>query len=315
MKRLLGITALCCLLCALPATAQALDPVAQIITSVNMVKTGDNVSAEVVFARSYGTRIYRVYYNTENSADLSTWEYATFTGTPLANTVAVQGLSPQTDYYFKVRVSSQMGSMLVDSDVWKLSTISGDAGVVSKSYVPVTTSLENPVTISAPFTSDAGSSTAQVTVPAAVTGEIQSVEIESRLANGNTNLTITPRNASGTKITSTSAPLLFVLPYDESISARTLNLSYTHDGSTYTVKQVPDQGDEASLLASDGFYWRTNNVETFIFGAQKFSTLTQANDPQETPVPASSSRGLMLFLIGAVATGVYFSKIRESEYM
>lgn len=301
MKRLTCAIFLLCTLLLVPALAQAADPVAQIITAVNMTKTGDNVTANVVFARTYGERIYRVYYNTTNSSDLTTWKYATFTGTPLANTVTVNKLAANTAYYFKVKVFSAMGSTIVDSDVWKLDTTSSAAGVYEKSYVPVGSSVDNPVDLSVPFTNDAGSTTINVTVPAAVSQTVASIEVESRLVDGNTALTIDPKDANGNKVTTTSDALTFVIPYDSGITESTLNLGYTHEGTSYTVKKIPTQGSASALLASDGFYWQANNSASFVFAAKKFSTLTQApKNTGEQPVPASTPLSLVLVCAGAL---------------
>lgn len=309
MKRLLLLVVLLAVLVFVPASAQAVDPVAQIITSVNMTQASGAVNADVVFARTYGARIYRVYYNTTNDSDLSTWQYAQFSGTPLANKVAVTGLATNTTYYFKVRVSSAMGTLIVDSDVWSLDTTSGSASVYSKSYVPIDSTVTSPLTLDVPFTSDAGTSTVQVTVPAAVAQTLSSISVESHNVSGNTALTFTLKDTSGADVTSVSEPLIFVLPYDSGISESNLTLGYTHDGTDYTVKKVPDQGNSDSLIASDGFYWSANNESSFIFVTKKFSTLTQApanagtGSGSGTSVPASSTTTIALLVIAAMSLG------------
>lgn len=311
MKRLLFVILLLAVLVCVPVYAQAADPVAQIITSVNMTQSSGTVNADVVFARTYGDRIYRVYYNTTNDPDLATWQYAQFSGTPLANKVTVSGLATNTTYYFKVRVSSSMGTMIVDSDVWSLDTTSGSASVFSKSYVPIDSTVTNPVTLNIPFTNDAGSSTVQVTVPAAVAQTLSSISVESHAVSGNTALTFTFKDTNGADVTSVSEPLTFVLPYDSGVSESNLTLGYTHDGVNYTVKKVPDQGNSDAFIASDGFYWTANNTTSFVFVAKKFSTLTQApanagtGSGSGTSVPASSTWTILIAAAVGGALGAH----------
>lgn len=268
----------------------------------------------MVFVRSYADRVYRVYYNTTNDSDLSTWRYATFSGTPLANTVKVTGLAPNAEYFFKVRVTSAMGATIVDSDVWKLSTLSGEMGIYARSFVPIGASIDSPVTLNVPFVNDAGSSQVLVTVPAAVSQTISSIEVESRQLNGDTALTIDVRDANGQKVTSVAEPLTFILPYDSVVTPETLSLSYTHNGETFDVKRVPDQSTISEALGQDGFYWRENTNQTFIFCAQKFSTLAQYASPINI-VPASSPVSLTMFIVGAASLLFYeVWKSKRTDY-